>query len=209
MSLSEMWTYLYMDKVLEHLYMVVITIIVASAVGVPLGVLAYFHPKLKKPILSIIDVIQTIPALAVLGIIMIFLGAGKATTIVGLTFYSLLPIVNNTYVGLNSISPAIIEAAKGIGMNKRQRLRKVMLPLAIPMIVAGIKIALVTCVGTAVFAFYVGGGGLGSILTKGIRVQQMSYIIKGMSAIIIMALVLDKLISIIENKIQSKYKVSE
>ncbi len=203
--MSEMWNYLYMDKVLEHLYMVFVTIIVATIVGIPLGILAYFNPKLKKYILGIIDVIQTIPALAVLGMVMVFLGAGKTTTIVGLTFYSLLPIVNNTYVGLNTIQPSIIEAAKGIGMNKRQRLRKVILPLAIPMIVAGIKIALVTAVGTAVFAFYVGGGGLGSVLTKGIRIQQMSFIIKGMAAIIIMALGLDKIISMIENRIRRKY----
>ncbi len=205
MSMNEMWNYLYMDKVLEHLYMVLVTIIVATIIGIPLGILAYFNPKLKKYILGIIDVIQTIPALAVLGMVMVFLGAGKTTTIVGLTFYSLLPIVNNTYVGLNTIQPAIIEAAKGIGMNKSQRLRKVMLPLAIPMIIAGIKIALVTAVGTAVFAFYVGGGGLGSVLTKGIRIQQMSFIIKGMGAIIVMALGLDKIISMIENRIQRKY----
>ncbi len=205
MNMNELWTYLYMDKVLEHLYMVLVTIIVASIIGIPLGILAYFNPKLKKYILGMIDVIQTIPALAVLGMVMVFLGAGKTTTIVGLTFYSLLPIVNNTYVGLNTIQPSIIEAAKGIGMNKRQRLRRVMLPLAVPMIVAGIKIALVTAVGTAVFAFYVGGGGLGSVLTKGIRIQQMSYILKGMGAIIIMALGLDKIISMMENKIQRKY----
>ncbi len=205
MNINELWDYLYMDKVLEHLYMVFVTIIVATIIGIPLGILAYFNPKLKKYILGIIDVIQTIPALAVLGMVMVFLGAGKTTTIVGLTFYSLLPIVNNTYVGLNTIQPSIIEAAKGIGMNKRQRLRKVMLPLAVPMIVAGIKIALVTAVGTAVFAFYVGGGGLGSVLTRGIRIQQMSFIIKGMSAIIIMALGLDKIISTIENRIQRKY----
>ncbi len=205
MNMQELWETLYMSKVLEHLYMVFITIIVASVIGIPLGILAYFNPKLKGYILGFIDIIQTIPALAVLGIVMVFLGAGKTTTIVGLTFYSLLPIVNNTYVGLNNITPAIVEAAKGIGMNKSQRLRKVMLPLATPMIVAGIKIALVTAVGTAVFAFYVGGGGLGSVLTKGIRIQQMSYIIKGMSAIIIMALGLDKILSMVEDRIQRKY----
>lgn len=205
MNIMELWETLYMGKVLEHLYMVFVTIIVATIIGIPLGVLAYFNPKLRRVILGLIDIIQTIPALAVLGMVMVFLGAGKTTTIVGLTFYSLLPIVNNTYVGLNNITPAIVEAAKGIGMSKSQRLRKVMLPLATPMIVAGIKIALVTAVGTAVFAFYVGGGGLGSVLTKGIRIQQMSYIIKGMSAIIIMALGLDKILSMVEDRIQRKY----
>ncbi len=207
-ALEQLYNQLYIGKSFEHFYIILITIIIAILIGIPLGIISYFKPNLRHSIITTIDVIQTIPALALLGIIMVFTGAGKLTTIIGLTFYSLLPIVNNTYTGLDNISPAIIEAARGVGMNKIQRLTKVMLPLSFPMIISGIKIAVVTAVGTAVFAFYVGGGGLGSVITGGIRIQNMELIIKGMGAIMLMALAFDKFISVFEKKLQDKYKVN-
>ncbi len=205
-TFEQIYNGLYLEKSFEHFYIVGITIIIAILLGVPLGIISYFKPRLKYFIMTTIDIIQTIPALALLGIIMVFTGAGKTTTIIGLVFYSLLPIVANTYTGLSSISPAIIEAARGVGMNKFQRLIRVMLPLSFPMIVSGIKIAIVTAVGTAVFAFYVGGGGLGSVVTRGIRIQNMEIILKGMVSIVIMALIFEKIISFFEKKLERKYR---
>lgn len=192
---------------LDHLFLVFVTIIMSSLIGIPLGIIAYFYPRLRKPILSFVDIMQTIPSLATLGIIMIFFGGGKVTTIIGLTFYSLLPIVNNTYIGLSSISPGIIEAARGIGMTRRDRLFRVMLDMSVPMIFSGIKISAVTAVGTAVFGTFVGGGGLGGVINRGIRIQNMDLIIQGMLAIMVMSLGLDAIMTLIENRLQSKYNV--
>lgn len=195
-----------MTYVLEHLFIVFVTVLSATIIGIPLGVITYFHPKSRGFILTVVDIFQTIPSLALLGVVMVFFGGGKLTTIIGLTLYSLMPIVNNTYTGLSIISPSIIEAARGIGMTKMERLYKVMLPLAIPMIFSGIKISTVTAVGTAVFGTYVGGGGLGGLINRGIRIQNMSLILQGMLAIMIMALSFDGIMTYIENRLQRRYK---
>jgi len=182
MKLSLIW---------EHLYMVCWAVVLSLIVGLPLGVLTYFYPKARKAILWVVDLFQTIPSLALLGIIMVFLGAGKITVITGLTLYSLLPIVRNTYLGLREVDPALKEAARGMGMSRSYQLLHVELPLASPVIFTGIRIAAVNAVGTAVFAIFVGGGGLGSVLYNGIRIQNMSLILKGTGVLMLMAILFD------------------
>lgn len=182
MKLSLIW---------EHLYMVCWAVVLSLIVGLPLGVLTYFYPKARKTILWVVDLFQTIPSLALLGIIMVFLGAGKITVITGLTLYSLLPIVRNTYLGLREVDPALKEAARGMGMSRSYQLLHVELPLASPVIFTGIRIAAVNAVGTAVFAIFVGGGGLGSVLYNGIRIQNMSLILKGTGVLMLMAILFD------------------
>ena len=171
--------------------MVLIAVICAIVVGVPLGVLSYWYPRAKKAILFIADVLQTIPALAVLGIIMILVGAGKNTVIIGLTLYSLLPVVRNTNLGLNEVEPGVVEAARGMGMGRLRRLLSVELPLALPVILTGVRIAAVNAVGSAVFAASVGGGGLGAIIYRGIRIMNLGLILKGTAALMVMAVILD------------------
>ncbi len=175
----------------EHLYMVFWAVVFSLMAGLPLGVLTYFYPKARKAILWVVDLFQTIPSLALLGIIMVFLGAGKVTVITGLTLYSLLPIVRNTYLGLREVDPALKEAARGMGMSRGYQLLHVELPLASPVIFTGIRIAAVNAVGTAVFAIFVGGGGLGSMLYNGIRIQNMSMILKGTGVLMLMAILFD------------------
>ncbi len=194
------------DAALQHLFLVFTTVILATLIGVPLGIAAYFNRSLRKTILTAVDIMQTIPSLATLGIIMVFFGGGKLTTIVGLTLYSLLAIVNSTYVGFNNIPPEVLEAAKGIGMDRKTALFKIMLPLSVPMIFSGIKISTVTAVGTAVFGTFVGGGGLGGVINRGIRIQNMEMIIKGMLLIMVMSLGLDAIMTKIEDKLNAKYK---
>lgn len=194
------------NATLQHLFIVFFTVIFSTLIGIPLGIIAYFNKSLRKFILTSVDIMQTIPSLATLGIIMVFFGSGKITTIIGLTLYSLLAIVNSTYVGFNNIPPEIIEAAIGIGMDRKNRLFKIMLPLSVPMIFSGIKISTVTAVGTAVFGTFVGGVGLGGIINRGIRIQNMEMIIKGMLMIMIMSLGLDAIMTKIEDKLNSKYK---
>ena len=166
--------------ILTHLALVVAALVFAVAAGVPLGVVCHFYPGARRVILRVVDFIQTTPALALLGFIMITpLGAGKPTVIVGLALYSLLPIVRNTCLGLDQVPAYLVEAGRGMGMTRRYRLFHVEMPLAAPIIFTGIRIAAVNAIGTAVFASFVGGGGLGSFLTTAIRQRDMATIFLG------------------------------
>ena len=118
--------------VLEHLFIVLAAGMLSIAAGLPLGILAYLYPKARAVILRVVDVLQTIPALALLGIIMVVLDPGKATVITGITLYSLLPIVRNTCLGLQEVDPGVKEAARGMGMSKAYRTLLVEFPLAFP-----------------------------------------------------------------------------
>lgn len=189
---------------IEHLTIVLFAICIAIVVGLVLGVIAYLFPKARKVILNLADLLQTIPSLAMLGLIMIVIGAGKQTVITGLALYSLLPIIRNTVLGLTEVSPAIKEAAKGCGMTKLQSLFQVELPLAFPVVFTGIRIATVNSISTAVFATFVGGGGIGSVIYRGIRIQNMGMILSGTAALMIMAIFFDTLMGWIERRMMAK-----
>ncbi len=188
----------------EHLIMVLASILIAIALGIPLGLLSYLSPFARKIVLRVVDLIQTTPALALLGIIMVFMGAGKPTVVLGLALYSLLPIVRNIVLGLDQVSPSVKEAAKGMGMSRLYSLIQVELPLAMPMLFTGIRIAAVNAIGTAVFAASVGGGGLGSIINTGIRRRDMAMILSGTGALMAMALALDLLMGWAERRMNQK-----
>lgn len=189
----------------EHLFIVLAAGILSIIIGLPLGILAYLFPKARPVILRIVDILQTIPALALLGIIMVFFGAGKVTVVTGIMLYSLLPIVRNTYLGLEQVDPGVKEAALGMGMSRSYRLFRVEFPLAFPTIFTGIRIAVVNAIGTAVFAAFVGGGGIGGVLNRGIRVQDMSLILKGTAALMAIAIVLDLLMGLFEGKMRKSH----
>jgi len=190
-----------LTMVLDHLYLVTASVLFTILAGVPLGVSAYLYPPVRKLILWATDVLQTVPALALLGIIMVFAGAGKTTVIVGLVLYSLLPVVHNTYLGLSQVDGGIKEAALGMGMTKAYRLLRVELPLAFPVIFTGIRIATVTAIGVAVFSSFVGGGGLGSIIYRGIHIQNMSLILSGTATLMAMAVFFDYLMGYLEKQL--------
>ena len=187
-----------LSMILTHLALVVAALVFAILAGVPLGILCYFYPSARRVVLRVVDLIQTTPALALLGIIMVFMGAGKPTVIVGLALYSLLPIVRNTHLGLSQVPEYLIEAGRGMGMTRMYRLLHVELPIAAPIIFTGIRIATVNAIGTAVFASFVGGGGLGSFITTGIRQDDMEAILLGTGVLMAMALVLDLLMGLAE-----------
>lgn len=191
--------------VMEHLLMVIAAVFCSILVGLPLGIASYFFPRSKGVILFIADVLQTVPSLALLGIIMIFAGAGKTTVIIGITLYSLLPIVRNTYLGLSEVDPGVKEAARGMGMSRFYRLVKVELPLAFPVIFTGIRIATVNAIGTIVFAASVGGGGLGAIIYKGIRVMNMKWIAFGTLSLMGMAILFDVVMGLVETRLNRKF----
>ena len=192
------------DKVGEHLYLVIMASLFATIIGIILGVCCYLFKPPRKIIFWIVDLFQTIPALALLGLIMVVFGASATTVIIGLTLYSLLPIVRNTFVGLEDIDLGIKEAAKGMGMTKMQRLFKVEFPIAFPMVLTGIRIAVVTSIGTAVFGAIVGGGGLGAIINRAILIQDMNTIMLVTIILMVMSIVFDIGIGFIENKLKTR-----
>lgn len=192
------------SRIFQHLYLVFMASLFTTIFGLVLGVIVYIFKPARKPILWVVDVLQTIPVLALLGTIMLVFGATSTTVIIGLVLYSLLPIVRNTYVGLSDIDPGIREAAIGMGMTKLQRLFKVEIPLAFPMIFTGIRIAVVTSIGTAVFGAVVGGGGLGSTINRAILIQDMSNLMKATITLMAMALIFDVGMGYIEKRLKAR-----
>ncbi|WFA09350.1 ABC transporter permease [Tissierella sp. Yu-01] len=192
------------SRVFQHLYLVAMASLFTTIFGLILGIVVYVFKPARKPILWIVDLMQTIPVLALLGTIMLAFGATSTTVIIGLVLYSLLPIVRNTFVGLEDIDPGIKEAARGMGMTKIQRLIKVELPLAFPMIFTGIRIAVVTSIGTAVFGAVVGGGGLGSTINRAILIQDMSTLMQSTITLMAMAFIFDSVMGVIEKKLKTR-----
>ncbi len=188
----------------EHLYIVLISVLATIVVGLPLGIAAYMYRKISKTVLWLVDILQTMPALALLGLIMIVFGAGKLTVIIGLVLYSLLPVVHNTYLGLNNIDPAVKEAATGMGMGRFYRLVHVEMPIAFPVIFTGIRIATVTSIGVAVFATFVGGGGLGSAIYRSIHIQNLGLILSSTLSLMGMAVLFDGSMALIEKRLYNR-----
>lgn len=190
--------------IFEHLFIVLAASVCSVVIGLPLGILAYVFPKARSVILRIVDILQTIPSLALLGIIMVFIGPGKPTVIAGITLYSLLPIVRNTCLGFDQVDEGVKEAARGMGMTKMYRILRVELPLAFPTIFTGIRIAVVNSIGTAVFAAFVGGGGLGSVINRGIRIQDTRLVLLGTGALMVIAVVLDLFMGYFERRVEDR-----
>jgi len=185
----------------EHMYIVFIAILISIAAGIALGVVAYWVRIADKFILWIVEILQTIPSLALLAMLMILFGLGNVTMIVGLVLYALMPITRNTHTGLTGVSPFIKDAAKGMGMTRLQRLIKVELPLAFPLIFSGIKIALVNSLSIAVMGVLIGAGGLGYPVYRGIQTLNMKLILSGAIPVVLMALVFDFFMSRIERRL--------
>lgn len=182
-----------------HILMVVYGIALALIVGIPLGILAARYEKLAPVILSLTNILQLVPSLAMLAILMIYLGLGF-TLVIGLFFYSLLPIVRNTYVGLNEVDEDIIEAGTGVGMTPIQLLRKVRLPLSIPFLMAGLRVAAVIAISVACIGPYIGAGGLGKEIISGISLQSDVKIYAGAIPATLLAIIADIVLGAIEKK---------
>ena len=191
----------------EHLVLVIISIAIAISIGIPLGILITRQPNLAKPILAIANAIQTIPSLAIFGFLISVPwlgGIGKIPAIVALTLYALLPLISNTYTGIKSVDPAIIEAGRGMGMSDRQLLWQVEIPLALGIILAGVRVATVICVGIATIAAAIGGGGLGVFIFRGIATVNNELILAGAIPAAIIALGADLLLSWLERSLSAR-----
>lgn len=190
--------------IIEHMFIVAIATVISVVLGIALGVAAYWLRYLDSVILWAAETVQTIPSLALLAMLMIVFGLGNVTLIVGLTLYALLPIVRNTHTGLSSVPPHLKDAARGMGMSKLQRLFKVELPLAFPMIFSGIKIAVVNSLSIAVMGVLIGAGGLGYPIYRGIQTRNFEKILTGAVPVVLMALLFDFFMTRIEQRLVNK-----
>jgi osmoprotectant transport system permease protein len=187
----------------EHLVLVVISTLAAAAIGVPLGVALTRRPKLSRPILGLAGIVQTIPSLALFGFLIplpLVGGIGAKTAIVALIVYALLPILRNTHAGVLSVDPAVVEAATGVGMTDNQRLFWVELPLALPVVLAGVRIATIVSIGLATIAAAIGAGGLGVLIYRGIATVDNRLILAGAIPAAALALAVDLLFSAVERR---------
>ncbi|MTH53338.1 ABC transporter permease subunit [Bacillus mangrovi] len=184
----------------QHLLMVLIGVAAALIIGTLLGILCSRYPKLAPVIISIANIVQIIPSLALLALLMIYFGLGFFTITAGLFFYSLLPIIRHTYVGLQQVDPSLTEAGHGIGMTYIQLLTKVQLPAAMPFILAGLRIAAVIAIGVATLAPLVGGDGLGREIFSGINSRNYVRIYVGAIPACIVAILADIILGRLERR---------
>ena len=188
----------------EHLWLTLSAMLFAALIGLPLGVLLTRRPALARPVLGLANILQTIPSLALFGLLLPvpFLGERAARlAIVALTGYALLPILRNTYAGINSVDPALIDVANALGMTGWQRLSKVELPLAASVILAGLRTATVTCVGVATIAAAIGAGGLGELIFRGVASVDNGLVLAGAIPAALLALGADGLLGLAEQRV--------
>lgn len=193
------------EATLAHLSLVLISMLIAIAIALPLGMFAIHHRGIRALALAAASIFQTIPSLALFGFLipLPFIGGiGRRTAIVALVLYALLPILRNTYVGLTSIDPAVLEAAEAMGMTNSQILFRVRFPLALSIILAGIRTATVITIGVATIAAAIGAGGLGTFIFRGVAMVSDAVILAGAIPAALLALLADLLLAQLEHRVR-------
>ncbi len=193
-------------ETLAHVFLVGTSVGTAAAIGVPLGILLTRRPAWRGPILGFANVVQTVPSLALFGLLIPvpWLGVGARTALVALTLYALLPIVRNTVTGIAGVDPAIREAGIGMGMTDRQLLLRVELPLAASVILAGIRVATVVGIGMATIAAAIGAGGLGVFIFRGVAMLDDRTILAGAVPAAVLAVGADLLLGALERRLRTR-----
>ncbi|MEO0874616.1 MAG: ABC transporter permease/substrate-binding protein, partial [Bacteroidota bacterium] len=179
---------------LEHLKLTLISLLLACVIAIPIGIWMVGRKRIANAFLGIASLLQTVPSIALLGSLIPLFGIGVKPAILALLLYAILPILQNTYTGIQGVSPAVREAAAGMGMTRTQVLRSVTLPLALPVIMAGVRTAAVINVGVATLASYIGAGGLGEFIFGGIALNNNNMILAGAVPAALMALLFDQLL---------------
>ncbi|WP_412989526.1 ABC transporter permease/substrate-binding protein [Pediococcus siamensis] len=182
----------------EHLQISLTALLIAIVIAIPLAIWATHHKNVAEVLLQITSVLQTIPSLALLGLLIPLVGIGSVPAIIALVIYALLPIFQNTYVGIDEIDPSLEEAADAFGMSRMRKLFKVEIPIALPVIISGIRTALVLIIGTATLAALIGAGGLGNFILLGIDQNDTSLIIIGAVTSALLAIILSALIKFLQ-----------
>lgn len=197
------------EQFLRHLLMSVYGVLFASIVSIPIGIYIARHYKMGSWVITVANIIQTIPALAMIAVLMVALGLGANTTVFVVFLYALLPILKNTYAGVRNVDQTLLESGRGMGMTKFQILRMVELPLSLSVIIAGVRTALVLAIGVTVIGAFIGAGGLGSIILRGMDATNGGGIILG-GAIpaAVMAIIIDLLMGWLEKLLSPAKRTS-
>jgi osmoprotectant transport system permease protein len=190
---------------LTHLTLVSISMFIAIAIAVPLGMFVVQRPALRSIALGVASILQTIPSLALFGFLIpipFIGGIGARTAIIALVLYALLPILRNTYVGLTNIDPSVLQAAEAMGMTETQILWRVRLPLALSIILAGIRTATIITIGVATIAAAIGAGGLGTFIFRGVAMVNDAVILAGAIPAALLAIIADGLLALLERRLK-------
>ncbi|MCO7248183.1 ABC transporter permease [Halomonas sp. Mc5H-6] len=200
---------LLLSRTLEHIALVGVAVGIATLTGVPIGIAITKNERLAQGVLYLASIIVTIPSIALFGIMIPVLslighGIGYVPAVIAVLLYSQLPIIRNTYTAINNVNPALREAARGIGMSPNQRLRMVEIPLAIPVIMAGVRTAVVLNIGVMAIAAYIGAGGLGTFISRGISQSDPRQLIVGAIAVSVLAIIVDYSLLYIQKRLTPK-----
>lgn len=190
-----------LTAMLAHLNISFMGVFFACVVGFPLAALMVKRPRLSKVVFILIDALQTIPTLAMLTFLMLIFGLNDKTVIAAIFLYSLFPVIRNTYAGLCGVDKGIIRAGKGIGMTKLQLFTKIRFPLAVPAILIGVRLAIVSALGVATTGVFIGAGGLGMLIWRGIQTRNMSMMLSGAIPVCVLALVFEYVLGLAEKKL--------
>lgn len=203
--IQERWDF-FLGLLLEHIQISAVAIVIAMAIGLTVGILISEYRGSSKVVMGIINFIYTIPSISLLGFLIPLSGVGDTTAIIALTVYALLPMVRNTYTGLTNVDPLLLEAAEGMGSTRLQILTKVKLPLAMPVIVSGIRNMAVMTIALSGISSFIGAGGLGVAIYRGITTNNMALTFVGSLLIAILAVTVDFLIGQLE-KLSWRHRV--
>lgn len=195
-----------LELTLEHLWLVGLSTLFAMLVGIPLGIMIAHRPRLNRPVLATANVIQTIPSLALFGFLLPLPWLGdraERLAILALTLYALLPIIRNTYTGISGVDPAVVESGRAMGLTESQLLLQVELPLALSVILSGVRVAIVISVGLATIAAAIGAGGLGEFIFRGLAMVDNRVILAGAIPAALLALVADFGVGLLEKRLRT------
>ncbi|MFZ5823103.1 MAG: ABC transporter permease [Bacillota bacterium] len=178
-------------QTVEHIYLSVVSVLLAITFAVPAGILLSRAPRVASPVMTVVGLLQTLPSVALLAFMLPILGIGKTPAMAALFLYALLPILRNTYTGLRGVDPAAKEAGRGMGMTPLQLLLMVEMPLSFRVIMSGIRVSTVLIIGWATLATFIGGGGLGQMIMTGFAMVSSGHILAGGIPVTLMALLAD------------------
>ena len=193
-----------LSAALTHLKITFLGILAGCVVGLPLSALLVRYPKLSRGLFAVVDALQTVPTLAMLTFVMLLFGLNDSTVVVTIFFYSLFPIIRNAYVVLTSVDAGTIRAGRGIGMTSLQIFTMVRFPVAVPMILTGLRLAIVSALGIATTGVFIGAGGLGMLIWRGIQTRNTAMMLSGAIPVTVLAVLFEYLLSYAEKKLTRK-----